>query len=328
MRYSEDQSTVSETEWNIPFFGSAIQNETCRRREELLSRNDPRQKEPARLNEAEQAASAAERYAHLLELIDTVHQICGESVDWSRIAALEPPYGRGEKGPREQQAETRLREFKPTRLQKLLKQDAVIRQQLEDELERAKEEDCLEYSRWKSAADFARDILEGNRTAYLRVLEEFAPLNDLLALGSGLEFAVLDPTTVEVELDVNSGQIIPQESKRLAEDGTLVTVPLEVEDQNALEYKYACGCAFRIARELFALLPLETVLVHARDTKINRESGQEEYVTVLSIRFDRGTLSGLDGGTETCPPLLEHFHHHVKFDAAYGFLPVEQVDRI
>lgn len=318
-------STGHETTFMQPFFHRQMTSETCRRREELLSRNAWRQCE-ADWSEAEGTAFEAERYRHRLELIESVHHICGEPVDWGLIAALAPPFRRGEKGPREQLAETRYAEFKPTRLQKLLKQDAAIRQELEEQLALAREQDRDEYAAWKNATDFARDILEGNRTAYLQVLEEFVPLDDLLALGSGLEFIVTDPKTVAVELDVNSGQIIPHESKRLTEEGDLAAAPLDAEARNALEYNYVCGCVLRIARELLAILPLETVLIHARDTKMNRDSGQEEYVTVLSIRLDRDGLSRLNVDPGSYPRLLGHFLHRIRFDPAGGFAPVEQLE--
>ncbi|MEK4359296.1 hypothetical protein NYE48_19790 [Paenibacillus sp. FSL M7-1455] len=327
MGYKPDLMTEQHPEPTFmePFFHRQNSSGPCRRREELLDRHVWRQKGTER-GEAGKAAWEAERYADRLELIQSVHHVCGEAVDWSRIASLAPPFRRGEKGPREQAAETRYAEFKPTRLQKLLKQDAAVRQELEEQLAQAKEQDRREYAAWKHATDFARDIMEGHRTAYLRVLEEFAPLNDLPALGSGLEFVVLDPKTVEVELDVHSGQIIPHESKRLTEEGELAAAPLDAEARNALEYEYVCGCVLRIARELLMILPLETVLVHARDTKMNRDSGQEEYVTVLSIRLDRDTLSRLDVAPGSYPRVLGHFTHRVRFDPAGGFAPVEPLE--
>ncbi|MBE9915601.1 hypothetical protein G8C92_16400 [Paenibacillus donghaensis] len=328
MGYSTDENPSAGFPLLKSFLDRKKENEVCRRRKELLAQKHSLKNNRADGNEAEKHAFEAAWYDHQLEWIASVHRICGESIAWDQIAATMPPYPRGEKGPREKLAEASCLEYKPTRMQKLLKQDDAIRRELEERLEEAKEQDRQEYTRWKNVTDFAHSILEGNRTAYLQVLEEIAPLADLQMMGSGLEYTVVDALTVEVEMDVNSGQMIPHESKQLSGDGMFTANPLRMEERYELERQYVCGSVLRVARELCAVLPVDTVLVHAKDTKFNRETGQEEYVTVLSIRFERPLLSKLDLEKAICPQLKAYFHHHVKFDAAWGFLPVEQLGRL
>ncbi|MCJ8011626.1 hypothetical protein MUG84_07660 [Paenibacillus sp. KQZ6P-2] len=310
-----------------PFLSRKIHSDACLKRQELIAKKNSRQKLQADWSDTDKSAFEIEWYKNQLEWIETIHQICGESVDWERLAASAPPFRRGESGPHEKLAEAGLADYKPTRMQKLLKQDAAVKQELQDQIALAREKDQQEYLEWKSLTDFAMNILEGNRTVYLRVLEEIAPLEDLLALGSGLEYTVLSAEAVEVELDVNSGEIIPHESRALTEDGVLSRSRLSKEEYHELERKYVCGSVLRIARELFALLPLTTVLIHARDTKANLETGQEEYVTVLSIRFERNALSKVNLDQEAGPQLLTHFEHHIQFDASTGFDPVEKLSR-
>ncbi|MWV45410.1 hypothetical protein GRF59_17445 [Paenibacillus sp. HJL G12] len=320
-------AAVSGFTFMQPFHERRIQSSACLKRQELIARRSTRQREQIEWSDAEKSAFEAEWYHNQLEWIESIHQICGEPIDWERLAALASPFRRGEIGPHERQAEADFADYKPTRMQKLLKQDAAVKQELQDQIVLAKEKDQQEYTEWRRLTDFARDILEGNRTAYLRVLEEIAPLEDLLALGSGLEYNVLNSAAVEVELDVNSGEIIPHESKILNETGELSRSRLSKEDYHELERKYVCGSVIRIGHELFALLPLETVLIHARDTKVNLETGQEEYVTVLSIRFERSAVPEMDLAQEACPQLLAHFEHHIRYDASTGFDPVEKLSR-
>ncbi|WP_136606656.1 hypothetical protein [Paenibacillus dokdonensis] len=325
MGYRYDEAAVSGVSFMQPFLDRRVQSSACLKRQELIFKRNVRQKEQADWSEAEKSAFEVEWYENQLEWITSIHQICGEPISWDQIAAAAAPFRRGEAGPREKLAEENYRDFKPTRMQKLLKQDAGMMQELSDQITQAREQDQQDYLQWKNLTDFAHSILEGNRTAYLRVLEEMAPLEDLLTLGSGLEFNVLNAAAVEVEMDVNSGQMIPVESKQLTEEGILTASPLNIEEQHEMERKYVCGSVLRIARELFAVLPLDTVLVHARDTKVVRDTGQEEYVTVLSVEFERGMLSNVDMEQEACPQLLEQFRHHIKYDSSTGFGPVEQL---
>ncbi|MDR0270253.1 hypothetical protein [Paenibacillus sp.] len=325
MGYKTYETQLSGFTFMQAFFDRRKESSVCLKRQELLARKKSRNIEQAEWNDSEKHAFEAAWYDNQLEWIASIHRICGEPINWEQIAASAPPFPRGEKGPNEKLAEKSCLEFKPTRMQKLLKQDAAIRQELEEQLEMAREQDRQDYMQWKSVTDFAHSIREGNRTAYLRVLEEIAPLEDLLTMGSGLEFTVLNTAAVEVEMDMNSGQVIPHGSKLLTEEGIFKESPFSIEEQHELECKYVCGSVIRIARELFAVLPLDTVLVHAKDTKMNLGIGQEEYVTVLSIQFDRDALSEMDTDREASPELLAPFLHHIKFDAATGFDPALQL---
>ncbi|WP_152398516.1 hypothetical protein [Paenibacillus cellulositrophicus] len=290
------------------------------KRRELINR----QQGQTAWNEAEKLAFEADWYDNQLEWIATIDQTYGEPVFWDVLAAMAPPFPRGEQGPKEKLAEENLAAFQPTRIQKLLKQDAMIREELERQVQLAREEDRKDYLAWKAANDFAHDILDGNRTAYLRVLEEMAPLQELTMLGSGLEFSVRSSSEVEVELDVNSQQVIPREAKVRTEAG-VASPELTVPERNDLELKYICGSVLRIAGELFALLPLESVVVQARDTKLNGKTGQEEYITVLSIRIERKFFAGYHAGRERCLEALMHCSHRMEYDPGTGFEPVDDL---
>ena len=52
-----------------------------------------------------------------------------------------------------------------------------------------------------------------------------------------------------------------------------------------LQQDYVCSCILRIARDLFALLPLKTVIIHAYDEQLNTETGHEERKLILSIKY-------------------------------------------
>lgn len=308
-----------------PFISRQIKSSAYLKRHELIARQSSRKNGESDWTEAETTAFGVEWYDNQLDWIETIHQTCGEAILWDVIAASPPSFRRGEPGPKEKLAAQNLADFKPTRMQKLLKQDIIIKQELENQVAVARDLDQQDYQEWKRLSDFARDILDGNRTAYLRVLEEMAPLEDLIILGSGLEFSASHAAAVEVELDVNSEQVIPREVRKLTDGGSVEVTLMDVSDRNELERKYICGSVLKIACEMFALLPLERVLVHARDTKINSLTGQEEYVTVLSIQFERGVLTAVDLQQEACLQLLDHFPHHIQFDPASGFKPVEKL---
>ena len=56
---------------------------------------------------------------------------------------------------------------------------------------------------------------------------------------------------------------------------------------------YICSCALRIAREMFALLPIDRVVIHAIDT-VEDSAGIEYDDTVLSVLIYRHQFDGIN----------------------------------
>ena len=86
------------------------------------------------------------------------------------------------------------------------------------------------------------------------------------------------------------------------------------------------SCTLRIARDLFALLPLNTVIIHAYDTQLNTETGHEERILILSIQIDREILNGLNFDYIDCSDSLNNFPHHMNFRKTKGFGVVGKIN--
>ncbi len=57
---------------------------------------------------------------------------------------------------------------------------------------------------------------------------------------------------------------------------------------------YLCGCALRVAREIFALLPVDTVLITAAADTVDSHTGQTLEQPVLSTVFPRPEFARLN----------------------------------
>ena len=88
---------------------------------------------------------------------------------------------------------------------------------------------------------------------------------------------------MEVEFNVKSDAIVPDYSLSLTKTGKLSKKALTKTAYYQIVQDYVCSCAIRIARDLFALLPLNTVVVHAVEDRLNTATGHTEEVTVLSV---------------------------------------------
>ena len=80
-----------------------------------------------------------------------------------------------------------------------------------------------------------------------------------------------------------------------------------------------------MARELFSVIPIDTVIVHAVDQIVNTATGQDEDCTILSVIFKRATFDGINFDRIDPSDFIEANEHNMKFLKTTGFKPVERL---
>ena len=89
---------------------------------------------------------------------------------------------------------------------------------------------------------------------------------------------------------------------------------------------YVCGCVLRVAREMFALLPVEMVVVTALSNLLNSKTGYIEEQSILSVGIPRDTILGLNFEMIDPSDSMENFVYNMMFPKTKGFSAVEKVD--
>jgi len=285
------------------------------------------QKQQERLNEIEKNRLAVEEYNNYIELITGVHKECDEHIDWKNIYSLKEPFNPESIGPKEAEAIKELESYKPSFFDKIFKwRIEKKKQKLKEKVDIAHQEDKRDYEEWKKLHDLAGKILNGDTDAYLQVIEEMNPLDDLLDFGSEFEFGVEDPKTMEVEFVVKSKTVVPTYSLSLTKTGKLSKKDLTKTAYYDLVQDYVASTAIRIARDIFALLPLDKLIVHAVDNILNTQTGHEEEKTILSVVFERDILEKLNFELIDPSDALNNFKYNMKFLKTKGFQPVERIN--
>lgn len=151
-------------------------------------------------------------------------------------------------------------------------------------------DDSYDAELWTYFHNVAAKVLSGDIDTYLQVINDINPLNDLLDYGTGFEFGTDSSLKMEVEFQINSDN---------------VDMP-----HNATEYQdYVCSVSIRIARDIFALLPVQNVVVHATS------NGDD----ILSVCFDKRTFSGLKFNFIDPTETITKFNHNMQFgDGGFG----------
>ena len=86
---------------------------------------------------------------------------------------------------------------------------------------------------------------------------------------------------------------------------------------------FVCGVALRAGRELFAFLPVQTVLVNIQANLLNTRTGHQGLETILSVAMSRTVFSQLNFNRLDPSDAMENFPHRMDFKKTAGFAPVE-----
>lgn len=279
-----------------------------------------------KLDEIKQNTLLVQEYENYLELIRGVHKECEPSIDWKSIYAMVAPHEYGTKGIKQKEAEEKYANFKPSLIDKMLSSGGEKKKQkLYDAIAVAQKEDEEAYENWRSMHEFAGNVINGDIDSYFMAVDEASPFEDLLDYGSHFEIGTDDKECMTVEFHVKSNEVIPEISMALTSTGKLSKKNLTKTQYYDYTQDYVCSCAIRLARELFAILPITYVVVHAVDNIVNTTTGNQEDCTILSVKFERSKFDGINFDGIDASDFVECFEYNMKFMKTTGF---KQVGRI
>jgi hypothetical protein len=272
-------------------------------------------KEQAKLSAIEQARLEVEAHENKLEVLLSVHKEQGETWDWIALAASIPP-------PCPQKSSNHELKAKQLMLVSSSREkgnaEATIEQaRLQDEqlFQEAMQTYGVEKSEQEKLKDLAFRILAKEHKAYIEALVEFSPLREISDLGSLLHFTVHSATLIECEMKVNSTKTIPTEVKTLTASGKMSVKVMPKGRFHEIYQDYVCGCMLRVAREVFAMLPVEMVLVTASADLLDSRTGHTAVQPVLSAAIPRAVIARLNFEQLDSSEALENFRHRGDFKA-------------
>lgn len=289
------------------------QHREAQKRQRELERQS---KEQAKLSAIEQARLEVSTYENRLELLLSVHKEQGPVWDWPAVAAQLPAPIPLRNSHHELKARRRACLLPP---EKQAGSDPVIAQarlQDEQDYQQALQNHAAETSGLEKLKTLSRRILIGDLKAYTEALVELSPLGELSELGSTIHFTVHGPHLLESVLKVNGIQAIPAEVKSLTTTEKLSVKPMPRARFHELYQDYICSCILRVAREVFALLPVRTVLITASADATDPTTGQPVEQPVLSAAITRTSMAGLDFEHLDPSDAMDNFLHRGDFKAS------------
>jgi hypothetical protein len=284
-----------------------------------------RAKEEAKLSELEQARLEVERYENRIEVLLSIHKEQGKTWDWAGILASLPPILPQRNSQNELRAKQLLavlplnqREARGVTFEQAQTEDDRMFQQ-------AMESYSLEVLDREHLRELGRRVLDGDPKAYTEALTECGAFGEIAELGSSIHVTVHGPKFLECVVGVNGQQVIPAQTKTLTATGKLSIKGMPKGRFQEIYADYLCGCAFRVAREVFAVLPVDLLLVTASADSIDPKTGHEAEKPVLSVVFPRSKISQLNFDHLDPSAAIEQYQHRAKFSGGRKSEPFEAV---
>ena len=180
--------------------------------------------------------------------------------------------------------------------------------------------------KWQKDITLAKDILNKDIDSYLEVVQKYSSLNDISAYGSDFEFGVSDKDILSVRFETKIKDVLPSIGYKENEDGSISDFKLKGSAYNDLAQDYVCSCSIRIAREVFALLPVDFVLVNAEEEMFDSSTGNNEQTTIMSILYMRDGFDNINFELIDPSDFCARFKENMSFTKTGGFKPVKEID--
>lgn len=246
-------------------------------------------------------------------------------MDWEQIKNSKPPFEKGTRGPEELNAINKYNSLKPTFTEKLAKAKFEQRKAIAyEEIAKSKVRDTENYAAWEALVECADKVLNGDIDSYYDAINAYDPFVELSKLGSDFEFGTDDSRLMEIEFCTKFDEIIPHEKLTLTPAGKVSYKSMSKTEMYDITQDYVCSLAIRLAREIFALIPVDTVIVHA-DENSKDAFGNDARYTILSVKFERAVFERTNFDYVDASDFVATFIYNEKFLKTQGFRPIERL---
>ena len=273
------------------------------------------EKEQTKHSEQVRTRLEVENYQRNIEGLLSIHKEVGETKDWLTIASTLPPLPPSRSAHHEQRARQFALIQTPS-IQPIL-EAAIAKGKAQDE---AVNRTALQYyeqqfRKWSRMRELACRVLSGELKAYSNALEEFGPFAELTDMGTEVEFTMHSPTRIECVLTVKASDAIPNEAKSLTSTGKLAVKPMPRTRFHEIYQDHVCGCVLRVARETFAVLPIEQLLITATTAIFDSASGLTATKPVLSVLVSRSEVARFQWDLLDPSDAIDRLLHRSDFKA-------------
>jgi len=322
--------------------GKLIVREAAREQREWARQNKAKNRARAKVQQAEAKIAEKERarlevsaFENQIRSLTSKHHQCSSSWDWDEVVSQQAPPPPQPENTEEIQAQKAADSYIPGFFTRFFGMEKRARAKLSRKVEEARGRDnesfeaaYKEYQSMKETHDWlqqiGRAIPSGDLNAYRSALDRLLPVEEINA-GISVRIEALRLDVVVLECVAQGSSIVPKEEKKLTSTGKLSTKKMAAGRYWGVYQDFVCGCALRVAREVFGIVPIPRVVVNVAVSGLDSNSGNEGTQTILAISLPREVAATLVFAAIDPSDSLKLYPHRTKFKKTVGFAPVEPI---
>lgn len=300
-------------------------------------------------------ATVAKFDAHVGQL-KSVHVDAFEPVDWQALADA-PTEVVPQSRPREPvlntsimaDSERRLRDYRPGCLSFVFgalarAERAALERAVDEDRQTAEAAYAAAYDVWRArcdaldadeAAERARKqqihegatrVLAGPCPEWLEAFDELYPVSELAEFGTHIQLSLREDGAIEAIVDVLSNDIVPRSVLSLTKTGKLSEREMPKTARAELYHDFVCGAALRVARDIFAIIPTQTVYIAAVDDWIDPSTGHTSRVPLASFRLERRAAEKINFRAVDPSDCVSRLPHEMVMKRGLGPQPCDYIE--
>jgi len=264
-----------------------------------------------------------EEYNAHVNMLTSVHLESEDFVDWQSILSESFTSSEDEEGPNGLEVNKEIELFIPSWRDKLFNRTEARKSILNTKLMEARMLDQSLFEEKKEIIELAKRVIDNDKDAWISALDRYNPFEDIFTLGSKVVLKINEKNDLIANLIIGNKEVVPKEvitltpTKKLSKKEMLKTRYL------LLYQDYVCSCVIRIAREIFSILPVESVKINVYDYSQADEPPIKGCI--LSTIVEKNNLDDLIFEAIDCSETIETFKHNMKYLKTKGFRLVEEL---
>lgn len=258
----------------------------------------------AKQAEIDHAEDVVELFNAHVAALTSVHRECSSAIDWNDVL-------RAPADVKTREVEQQIASYRPGWFARTFGGEKKHRALLAAELAQAKERDAAV----EAGRGLAQAILAGDAAAYDAALSEGDAFDELTELGVGVAMQYIPnrPDACIAELAVEEQTVVPAEEHRVTKTGKLSTKAMPKARRAEIYTDFVCGSALRVAREVFAWLPVQLVIATVNTRLLDSKTGHVAVAPILSLIAPRATIASLNFEAVDASDSMANFVHRMAF---------------
>ncbi|WOV83660.1 DUF4236 domain-containing protein [Sporosarcina jeotgali] len=263
-----------------------------------------------------------EAYNAYVQMLRSIHLDTKEPVDWGAILD-EDLMQFTEESPHTRYSRQQLAEFEPNWLDRLFRRGQAKKQELAIHLNEAIVKDQKLLAEKQQLHELTTRVLAHEEKAWLEILTTYDAFESVEKFGNHVHVQFREGTLI-LSLEMGEEKTVPEEVLSLTAKGNCSRKKMGKTNYYALYQDYVCSCMIGIARNLFALLPADSILIHAYD--VSQADAPPVKGCIVSARISHEDLSDVLFDIMDASKLIESMEHHMNHLKTKGFRLVDELE--